>query len=349
MEGMALDIFRTDDFRATTMTEMVADIDYVPYELDALGIFEPEYLNTTTVTLYQENGELNRIPTTERGTPEPTADRRGRVLRQFDGHRLAKRDIVRSHEVQDILSAHLPQPVRLQNANDLVTERQSRLLDDLNYTKEFHRLGALQGTVYDADGVSLVDDWYEAFGISRPAAITFDFSKFVAVEDQGKLRAMVDADINTPMQRALKRRMRPGTRPHALVGDDFWAALTASPAYERSMLTDAGRVTINDSRLWNSVDLGGVVWHHYFGSDDKALTIADDEAIFFPVGAKDVFKAYFMPGENFAEANQRGQEEYSIISWDYRPNMLEWVEIYVKSYPVFACLCPQALMRAVLG
>jgi hypothetical protein len=89
MEEMALDIFRTDDFRATTMTEMVEDIDYVPYELDNLAIFEPVYLNTTTVTLYQEQGELTRIPTTERGAPEPTATRRGRVLRQFEGHRLA--------------------------------------------------------------------------------------------------------------------------------------------------------------------------------------------------------------------------------------------------------------------
>jgi hypothetical protein len=349
MEEMALDIFRTDDFRATTMTEMVEDIDYVPYELDNLNIFENVYLNTTTVTLYQEQGELTRIPTTERGTPEPTSTRRGRVLRQFEGHRLAKRDIVRSHEVQDVLSARLPQPMRLQNANELVAERQQILLDDLNYTKEFHRLGGLQGAVYDADGTSIIDDWFELFGVSRPAAITFDFAAFKTVETQGDLRAMLDADINTPMLRALKRRRRPGTRVHALCGDDFWFALTSSPAYERSMLTDQGRVMLNETRLWSSVDVGGVVFHHYYGSDDKALAIADDEAIFFPVGAKDVFKAYYMPGENFAEANQRGKEEYSIISWDYRPNMLEWMEIYVKSYPVFACLCPQALLRGVLG
>lgn len=349
MEEMALDIFRTDDFRATTMTEMVADIDYVPYELDAMGIFEPVYLNTTTVTLYQENGELHRIPTTERGAPEPTAQRRGRVLRQFEGSRLAKRDIVRSHEVQDILSSHLPAPIRLQNANDLVAERQTQLLDDLNYTKEFLRLGGLQGVTYDADGTTVIDDWYDLFGIARPAAVTFDFAAFKTVETQGDLRALIDADINTPMIRALKRRARPGMRIHALAGDDFWAALTGSPAYERTMLTDQGRVELNGSRLWTAVDVGGVIWHHYFGSDDKALAIADDEAIFFPMGAKDVFKAYFMPGENFAEANQRGREEYSIISWDYRPNMLEWMEIYVKSYPTFACLCPQALQRAVLG
>jgi hypothetical protein len=349
MDELALDIFRTDDFRATQMTELVADIDYVPYELDALGIFEPVYLKTTTVTLYQESGELHRIPTTERGAPEPTGERRGRILRQFEGSRLAKRDKVRSHEVQDILAPHLPSPIRLQNANDLIVERQTRLLDDLNYTKEFHRLGALQGVTYDADGTTVIDDWYELFGIPRPASITFDFSKFKTVETQGDLRAMIDADVNTPMLRALGRRRRPGTRINALVGDDFWAALTSSPAYERTMQTDQGRVMLNESRLWSAVDVGGVIWHHYYGSDDKALAIADDEAVFFPTGAKDVFKVYYMPGENFAEANQPGQEEYSILTYDYRPNMLEWMEIYVKSYPTFACLCPQALSRGVLS
>ncbi len=349
MDELALDIFRTDDFRATTMTEMVADIDYVPYELDNMGIFEPEYLRTTTVTLYNKEGDLERIPTTERGTPEPTADRKGRVIRQFEGHRLAKRDKVRSHEVQDILAPHLPAPVRLQTANELVAERQASLLDDLNYTKEFHRLGGLQGITYDADGETVIDDWYELFGITKPAPIMFDFAAFRTMETQGDLRAMIDADINTPMQRALKRRRRPGTRIHALVGDDFWSALTSSPAYERTMLTDQGRVMLNDTRLWTAVDVGGVVWHHYYGSDDKALAIPDDGAIFFPMGAKDVFKVYYMPGENFAEANERGREEYSILTWDYRPNMMEWMEIYVKSYPVFACLCPQALLSGELA
>jgi hypothetical protein len=349
MDEMVLDIFRTDDFRATTMTELVENIDYVPYELENMNIFEPVYLRTTTVTFRQKDGELIRIPTSERGAPEPTAARRSQVLRQMEGHRLAQRDQIVATEVQDILNPQLPQASRLQTANDLVAERQSFLLDNLNYTKEFHRLGALQGLVYDADGTSVLDDWYDLWGISRPADVMFDFASYKAIEDQGELRGLIDADINTPIMRALKRRRRPGTRIHAFVGDEFWSMLTASPAYERTMLTDQGRVMLNDSRLWTAVDLGGVIWHHYYGSDDKALTIEDDEAIFFPMGARDVFKVYYMPGENFAEVNQPGREVYSIVSPDYRPNMNEWVDVYVKSYPVFACLAPQALLRGKLS
>ncbi len=349
MEEMALDIFRTDDFHWTHLTETVADIDYVPYEIDSMDLFEPKYIRSLTVTLYEENGELHRVPTTERGSPEPQRPRKGRTIKQFEGIRLAERDKVRSGEVQDLLSPRLPQDIRIRTAQELIVERQTDLLEDINYTKEFLRLGCLQGVTYDADGVTVIDDWYEMFGIARPAAIEFDFSAMKSFETQGDLRALIDAEVNTPMLRALKRRRRPGTRIHALVGDTFWAALTSSPAYERTMMTDQGKVFINDSRLWTAVDVGGVIWHHYFGSDDKALTVPDDGAIFFPVGAKGVFQVYFMPGENFSEVNEPGKEEYSILTWDYRPNMLEWMEIYVKSYPEFVCLCPQALLSATLA
>lgn len=347
MDELALDIFRTDEFRATQMTELVSDINYVAYELEAMRIFEPVFLRTTTVTLYQENGELHRIPTTERGAPEPVATRRGRVLRQFEGHRLAKKDTVRSHEIQDLLSTRLPTDMRLQNANELVAERQSDLLDDLKYTEEFHRLGALQGVVFDADATTVVDDWFDLFGVTPPTDVTFNF----ATIDENELRLKIDEDINTPIMRALRRRRRPGTKIHALVGDDFWGKITSHPGYERIWLAQdlATRQQLGQSMLWQTAEFAGVTWHHYFGDDDGELEVAADEAIFFPMGAKDVFKVYYMPGENFAEANMPGKDRYSIVSPDYRPNMNEWVDIYVKSYPVFACLCPQALLRGKLA
>lgn len=347
MDELALDIFRTDEFRATQMTELVSDINYVAYELEQMNIFEAEYLRTTTVTLYQENGALHRIPTTERGAPEPVATRRGRVLRQFQGHRLAKKDRVESHEVQDLLSARLPTDMRLERANDLVAERQTELLDDLKYTEEFHRLGALQGVVFDADGTTQLDDWYDLFGIAVPTDVIFNFSTI----DENELRLKIDEDINTPIMRALRRRRRPGTKVHALVGDEFWGKITSHPGYERTYLAQdmATRAMLSKSMLWQSAEFAGVTWHHYFGDDDGELEVEADEAIFFPMGAKDVFKVYYMPGENFEEANEPGRDRYSIVSPDYRPNMNEWVDIYVKSYPVFACLCPQALLRGKLA
>lgn len=348
MDELALDIFRTDDFRATTMTELVGDIDYVPYELEAMQIFEPVYLRTTTVTLYEEDGQLHRIPTSERGSPEPLATRRGRTIRQIEGIRIAKRDRVMSHEIQDLVNPRLPTATRLMNANDLVQERQTELLDDLKYTEEFHRLGALQGVVMDADGTTELNDWFDEFGIAPPVDVTFDMDNM----DEGELRQFIDENINTPILRALRRRRRPGTTIHALAGDEFWQKLISHPGYERLFLVDslqARREAFGESMLWQSKEFAGVTWHHYYGDDDQELEIPADEAIFFPMGAKGVFKVYYMPGEQIGEANERAKEYYSIVSPDHRINMNEWVDIRVRAYPLFTCLCPQALLRGVLA
>ncbi len=342
MEELALDIFRTDDFMATTMTELVNELNYVPYEIEAMGLFEEEYLRTTTVTFYSEDGALKRVPTTERGAPEPVGTRRDRVLRQISGPRIAKKDTVRSHEVQDRLSPRLPTSDRLLNANELVTERQTELIDDVNITEEFHRLGALRGVTLDADGTTEIVDFYDEFGIVAPAVISFNFATLT----ESQLRLKIDEEINTPMMRALKRRRRPGTRIHALVGDSFWGKLTSHPGYERMFLGDAMRARLGESHLWGTIELAGVIWHHYFGDDDGMLTVQSNQAIFFPVGAKDVFKSYYMPGEDFSEANQRAKKLYSIVSPDNRINMNEYVDIYVRTYPLHACLCPQALLTA---
>lgn len=355
MDELALDIFRTDDFRATTMTELVNDIDYVPYELEAMNIFEDVYLRTTTVTLYSQDGQLHRVPTTERGTPEPVPARRGRVIRQLEGPRIAERDTVRSHEVADLLSPRLPQAQRLMNANELVAERQQELIDDNNYTCEFHRLGGVQGIIYDANGTDVVHDFYDTFGIAPPTPVTIDFDIYKPEEERGEFRAMLDTDVVTPIMRALRRRRRPGTRIHALAGDASWSRLSGSPAYERMLLLQAAAGSmaaasgINDSRLWQSIELGGIVWHHYFGDDDQELKIEEDEIVFFPLGAKDMFKAYHFPGENFDEVNVRAKDLYSVVSPDFRPNMNEFVDIYVRRYVLFANLCPQAVMKGVLA
>lgn len=342
---LALDIFRTDDFVATEMTEMVGDIDTVPNQLATMGIFEDEYLRTTTVTLVAKDNLLERVATSERGAPEQLKGRSGRTLRQLEGPRLAQRDRINSKEVENLLNPMLPTATRLDNAMELVAERQKALKDDDENTREYHRFGALSGIILDADGTTEVADFYEEFGIAQPAAIELDLATITADD----LRGDIDETIIMPMRRILKGRLTPNTRYQALVSDEFWSKLIRHPGVQRIWELQESKVDmLGESMAWKSLTFGGVTWHHYYGSDDETLQVPAGQAKVFPTGAKDVFKAYHFPGESFTEVNEKAKDIYSVVSPDNRPNMFEWVDIYVRSYVLYACLAPQALMTLEL-
>ena len=340
-----LDIFRTDDFRATTMTEMVGDIDTVPTYLDDLGIFEADSIRTTTVTLKARNGHLTRVATSERGAPEQVPDRKDWTVRQIEAPRLAQRDRINASEVQNLLNPYLPKEMRLQNANELVAERFQDLKDNDANTKEAHRFGALQGQVLDADGTRVVSDFYEEFGFVKPAAVPLDITATPARE----LRGVIEDSVVMPMKKALRGRWTPRTQIHALASNGFWGKLRDAEAtqrvFELAAAYDQTR-KLAEGTIGGTIEFGGVVWHHYLGDDAETLQVPDGDAIFFPKGAKDMFKVYYTPGESFEEVNAKNKEVYGIVSPDNRQNMNEWVDVYVRSYPLFACLCPQALMTA---
>lgn len=345
MDELALDIFRTDDFRATTMTDMVGDIDQVPGELESRGIFVRKPVRTETITFVKKDYTLELVPTSERGTPEPLPSRQVRSALQIEVPRLAMRDRITAREVANLLSPVLPPQVRLDNANDLVVERQGNLVDRINLTKEVHRFGALQGKVLDADGVSIVADFYDLFDIPEPAEIGLN----IAATPVGQLRQKFETLITRPMRRALKGRWTAGTRVHAFVGDDFWNALIGHAEVRETYLNTAQASELRNPTAWGTFTFAGITFENWYGEDFAELEIAADKARFFPVGARDTFFEFLAPGEDWEEVGALGRELYSVVSPDYRPNMHEWTDVYVRSYPLFAMKAPQALLRARSG
>jgi hypothetical protein len=61
-----------------------------------------------------------------------------------------------------------------------IAQRSADLRQRNEYTLEAHRLGALQGKILDADGTTVVRDFWAEFGISEPAEIFFDFAAIAA-------------------------------------------------------------------------------------------------------------------------------------------------------------------------
>lgn len=341
---LAYDVFRDDSWSAIEVTEAAGDIVYIPGTLANLGIFDVEPIATTDVGIYKDSETLSLVPITERGAPETLPERDISSLVKLPTVRLAQRDRINSHEVQNMLAAPGMNLERgLQRAWAEVDKRQRKLTRKLEITREHHRLAALQGILLDADG-SQVMNFFTAFGYVQPAPLTIALSTL----DNGDLREYISKNVVAPMLTALGGRRTPNTRIGALCGEDFFHGLLKNPEYRATYIGIPAQTELRQDPTWSTIEAFGVTWIHYLGASNGMLEIESDEAIFFPIGAEDVFKEYRAPGEDWAQVNgEDGREFYSVVSPDYRPNMMEWVDVYLRAYNLICCIAPNVLRRAV--
>lgn len=343
---LAYDVFRDDSFSAMEVTEAVGDIVFIPQTLNEMGIFEVEPISTTDVGVYKDIETLALVPITERGSPETLPERDSSKLIKLPTAALRQRDRINSNEVQNLFSANMIFETGLDRAWSEVDKRQRKLIRKLELTREYHRLAALQGKLLDSDG-SVYLDYFDRFDIVQAAAISFDFTALI----NGALREKISTQVIEPMMRALRDRKGPGTIVGALCGSSFFHALLRNAEYRSVYMGYAAAQGLLEDKTWKYIDAFGVRWIHFMGTDDMStIAIPSNECKFFPIGAQDVFKEYRAPGEDWNDVNQAdGREFYSVVSPDYRTNMMEWVDVYVRAYPLFACIAPNVLARGVLA
>ena len=345
---LAYDVFSDNAFQATEITEAVGNIVYVPQMLNQMNLFEIEPLRTTTVGIYKKNETLALVPTTERGTQRVLPERDARSLIQLPTLNLRQEDRIDSGEIQNIVQEFMPFDQALMNAMDEVDNRQRKLMRKLELTREFHRMAALQGILLDADG-SVIMNFFQQFGFTQPAPIVFNFSTM----DEGALRAYVASQVFRPMMRQLNSRKTPQTRIGAFCGDNFYDKLTSAPEIRKTYLNQQEAADLRGTvgRVWGTFQFADVSWINFQGTDDNTtIAIAPNECKFFPIGATDVYKEFRSPGEEWRQVNQLGQEFYSYVIPDVRaPIYMDHVNIYLDAHPLFACIAPDVLLRAILA
>ena len=347
---LTLDIFKNDAFSVTSLQRLVDKTPYTPHALGSMQIFEPKPILTEQVLLYEKDGGYALIPATERGSPWPQQVRRAGRIRALETVNLRKQDTLRAGELMGVANMALPESIRLRNAAQITVDRTTQLKTDLEATKELHRLSALQGKLLDADGTTVLVDYFAEYGIATPATINFNFSTIGA----GTLAFYIQSNIVDPMIDNLKAngRFRPGVKIAALVGDAFWYSLIqhadVQDIWKMQEQTRQIAMAMNPRAnlpTYSEITYGNVTWMHYQGSSVGDIDIGVNNAHFFPVGAPDVFQVFWSPGETLLDITQPGRPEYLYIQPDVRDQMPSHVDFFIASHPLYACVFPGALLR----
>ncbi|WP_449395579.1 major capsid protein [Devosia riboflavina] len=337
----SMDIFNGSAFSMTSLTGAVSKIGYKPQLLGDLGIFEPMPVRTRTVFVDRREGKLTLIPSSPVGAPpkELVVDPRNAV--PLKTTRLAEGFTLYAEEIQGIRA--FGTETEFAQVQTEYLRRMASVRDDMELTHEYHRLGALQGLLLDADGSTVIYNYFTEFGVNQPAAIDFDLDNASPVP--GAVRNKC-AEVIRGMQRSAGGAFTPATTVHALVGDAFYDALIRHPEVEKTYLNWAAAADLRGDRSFQSFTFGGITWHNYRGTDDNStVAIATDEAKFFPVGARDVFKKAMAPAEFGPYVNTLGQDTYAMNIPDR--DRQAWTRGELYSYPLYFVQRPDVLRRGV--
>ncbi|UPJ55408.1 major capsid protein [Bradyrhizobium sp. 192] len=337
---LTMDVFKQDAFSSTTLTAVVDKLGYTPSLLGTIpGLFNPVPIRTTAVFIEERTNGPALIQTSPRGAPPKQRGGEKSKVRAFETVRLAEGSRITASELQGIRA--FGSETELKQLQTEVARRQGLIRGDFELTWEFHRLGALQGKVLDADGTSVIYDWAAEFNQAIPAELDFDLDN--ANPATGAVRKKCNT-VKRSMLAALKGLGGNGVSIGALCGDAFWDDLTSHPEVEKTFLAtqQAQDLRAGFGTAWSIFKYGDITWINYRGSDDGVVGINTDKAKFFPIGAN-VFQVAMSPGESFEFVNTPGQAVYSGIVTDKDRN--SWADVELFSYPLFVCTMPSALYQ----
>ena len=335
-----LDIFNDDAFKTVSMVDAFRESEYLPQEL--AQYFEFKGVFTETVAIEKKENALTLIPTSDRGAPVDELTGLKRNIRDFRTARLAKGSTIMASELAFIRA--FGSETELKQVQAEIAERVTGLDNDLELTFENMRLGAIQGKVYDADGTTLIYNWYTEWGVSEPAEVDFDLDN--ASPAAGALIKSCNAMVRAILTNS-KGATTPQTRIKALVGADFWDALVTHPhvedTYSNWMAAEALRGDL--SKPFGTFTFGGIDWEEYRGTDDGSkVAIGATKARFFPTGVSGNLVHAASPSEFLKDVGGKGIRKYAVLERDPATNE-KWARPEIYAYPLFYCARPLTLRR----
>ena len=327
-----LDIFRTDAFSLTTLSDAFIKAPYQPGQVGRLGLFRSKGIRTTTAVIEWKDGHLELIQSSPRGGPGSTTSNNKRTAESFIVPHLERERTIYADEVQNVRTFGSEDGAEAVQA--VVDEKLAELRADHEVTLEHLRIGAIQGIVKDADGSTLFN-LFTKFGVSPQTAA-------LAADD--------DTDTGNAFRASIQAAQRLAEADLGAAPVSGWLVLCGPTFFEDAQkdlgvtqtirYQDAGRLAGSQGNGGSrAFEFAGVRFEEYRGGTDY---IAAAEGFLIPLGV-DIFRTYFAPADFVEAVNTLGQPGYAKLVNDADLN--RWVKVHTQSNPLALCLRPRAIVK----
>lgn len=329
MPDLMADVFNSDHFNLVNMTKSIQVAPYAPKTLGQMNLFQTEGVNTTTVLLEREGSTIQVLPTLPRGSAGTKKKHDKRKMRSLVVPHIPHEDEIRPDAIRGV--REFDSSTQLKTVAKIVSKHLAAMRENHEVTFEWHRVGAIQGLVKDADGSTLVNLFTE-FGVTE-TEIFFD------LDNNTNVLATCES-----VKRALETALGADTYTQlvCICGDSFWDKLISNSsvktAYER---WQNGQFLRQVDRI-NGFEFGDITFKNYRGSINGTPFIPTDVGRIVPMGVPNVFKHFMAPADFNETVNTLGQLIYA--RQENRP-FGRGVDIHTQSNPLIICRRPEILIK----
>ena len=326
-----LGIMNDGAFSVTALTATINEIESVPSQLTKMGIFEEQGITTTTFQIEKEADTLSLVPSSVRGASGMVVQGNKRQLIPFATLHLPERATITADEVLGVRA--FGKTTEMQTIQGVIRQRLVKMKQQIDATMEWQKIGAIKGSIKDADGVTELLNIYTAFGVDKPDDISFGLTS-ANTELRGKCLTLLDTiDDN------LKGARFSGV--NVLCGRDFWEALITHAKVKETYLQTQAAAALRGNPN-EALDFGGVHFERYRGKVAGQSFIGANEAFAIPTGVAGMFISRFAPADYMETVNTIGYPYYA--KQELMP-FGKGVMLECQSNPIHLCTRPRAVIR----
>lgn len=302
-----LDIFNNDAFSVSALIDTIVDIPRVPTILGDLNLFNERGINGPTFMIERTGATLSLVPTSPRGAPgQPTKTTNRKLLPLATVH-LQKNDAMLADEVYGVRA--FGSETEVETVQNMLRQKLASMRADIDLTHEYQRLGAVKGTVVDADGSSVILDVYAAFGMTQTTLYWNTVTNNTSIDPLALTR-----DLKARTRAKLGGRSFRNVR---VMCSSAWLSKLMSHTKMKeayALWRDGGYLRANLAQSANGGHIDFVFDDVIFTVYDLELNgtpaIGDDKAYSFPEGVSDMFHTVYSPADYVETVNTVGLPFY---------------------------------------
>lgn len=331
---MDIQLFNDASFGVTSLTAAINNPpagQIVPTLVDALFAGSEEGVSSPFLQIDRDNDSLALVPAKERGAPAtPTT--------------VGRRDAV------TLKTLHLPQTAclgadeilgvrafgkgELETMQDVVNKRLLKMRRQLDATRVFHRVGAIKGTILDADGSKVLYNLFDEFGFTK--------------QTQDVALSNTATDVNGVLTSA-KRKAEDVIADSGMItgwlclcGRAWWDAFIANSDIKDAYKYYASTQNPNRNDVRTGFSHNDITFKEFYGKVGSVSFVDTDKALLIPLGVQDLFMTRFAPADYMETVNTPGLPYYA--KQEPAP-MNKGLTLEAQSNPLDICTKPHAIIE----